>query len=138
MKYVILDTNVVVSAMISHLDHGHPAALLQRMTERKFIPVYSRVLMEEYEEVLRRPKFKFKEQDIAMVLAKIRHFGIHQERLPGLTFAPQCIDADDQPFYDLALSADALLVTGNAKHFPEDKRIFTPSSYFQNLRPEAE
>lgn len=41
------------------------------------------------------------------------------------------------PFYDLALSTDALLVTGNAKHFPEDKRIFTPSGYFRTLRPEA-
>ena len=137
MKYVVLDTHVVVSAMISHLDHGHPAALLRHMTERKFVPVYSTALMEEYEEVLRRPKFKFDEQDIATVLAKIRHFGIRQERLPGLTFAPLCADADDQPFYDLALSTDALLVTGNTKHFPEDKRIFTPGDYFQTLRPEA-
>ena len=137
MKYIILDTNVVVSAMISHLDPGHPAALLQRMVERKFIPVYSTALMEEYEEVLLRPKFKFDERDITMVLAKIRHFGIRQERLPGLTFAPECADGDDQPFYDLALSTDALLVTGNAKHFPEDKRIFTPAGYFQALRPEA-
>lgn len=137
MKYVVLDTNVVVSAMISHLDRGYPAALLRRMTERKFVPVYSTALMEEYEEVLRRPKFKFDERDIATVLGKIRHFGIRQERLPGLTFVPPCADADDQPFYDLALSTDALLVTGNTKHFPEDKRIFTPSSYFQTLRPEA-
>ena len=137
MKYVVLDTNVVVSAMISHLDHGHPAALMQRMAERKFVPVYSTALIEEYEEVLRRPKFKFSDQDIAMVLAMIRRFGIHQERLPGLAFVPACADADDQPFYDLALSTDALLVTGNTKHFPEDKRIFTPNSYFQTLRPEA-
>lgn len=89
MKYVILDTNVVVSAMISHLDHGHPAALLQRMIEREFIPVYSTALMEEYEEVLRRPKFNFDERDIAMVLSKIRHFGIREERLAGLAFTPQ-------------------------------------------------
>ena len=69
MKYVVLDTNVVVSAMISHLDHGHPAALMQRMAERKFVPVYSTALIEEYEEVLRRPKFKFSDQDIAMAVS---------------------------------------------------------------------
>lgn len=40
---------------------------------------YSTALMEEYEEVLRRPKFKFADEDIAMVLSKIRHFGIRQE-----------------------------------------------------------
>lgn len=93
--------------------------------------------MEEYEEVLRRPKFKFADEDIAMVLSKIRHFGIRQERLPELAFAPTCADTDDQPFYDLALSVDALLVTGNTKHFPEDKRIFTPAEYMESLRPSA-
>lgn len=98
---------------------------------------YSTALMEEYEEVLRRPKFKFAEEDINMVLSKIRHFGIRQERLPGLAFVPPCADSDDQPFYDLALSVDALLVTGNTKHFPKDKRIFTPAGYMESLRPSA-
>lgn len=135
MKYVVLDTNVVVSAMISHLDRSYPAALLRRMAERKFVPVYSTVLMEEYEEVLRRPKFKFNEQDIDTVLSMIRRFGLCQERLPGLAFVPECGDIDDQPFYDLSLSTDSLLVTGNMKHFPEDKRIFTPAGYIQSLRP---
>ena len=137
MKYVILDTNVVVSAMISHLDHGYPAELLQRMVARKFIPVYSTALLEEYEEVLRRPKFKFADEDVAMIISKIKHFGIREERLAGLSFAPACSDRDDQPFYDLSLSTDALLVTGNTKHFPKDKRIFTPSAYIQSLKPEV-
>ena len=129
-RYVIMDTNVVVSAMISHMDRGNPARLLSDIVQQKVIPVYSAELMAEYEEVLRRPKFRFDPRDIAMVLGKIRSLGICAERLPGLTFVPECGDADDQPFYDLALSADALLVTGNTKHFPEDKRIFTPGSYY--------
>lgn len=134
MKYVVLDTNVVVSAMLSHLDRGYPAGVLQRIVSRKIVPVYSSALMAEYEEVLRRPKFKFHEQDIDVVLSKIRHFGIHHECLPGLSFAPECADPDDQPFYNLSLSTDALLVTGNTKHFPEDKRIFTPAEYFTSLK----
>lgn len=130
-SYVVLDTNVVVSAMLAQLDRGYPAQLLKQITQRHLVPVYSNALMDEYEEVLRRPKFRFAEEDVQMVLGYIRYFGVHAERLPGLTFAPQCSDADDQPFYDLALSTDALLVTGNQKHFPVDKRIFTPTGFFQ-------
>lgn len=134
MKYVILDTNVVVSAMLSHLDHGYPAEVLRRVTERKIVPIYSTALMEEYEEVLRRKKFNFDERDIAMVLSKLRHFGIREERLSGLTFAPICSDIDDQPFYDLLLSTDAILITGNTKHYPYDnKRIFTPGNFCQSF-----
>lgn len=134
MKYVILDTNVVVSAMLSHLDRGYPAEVLRRVTERKIVPIYSTALMEEYEEVLRRKKFNFDECDITMVLAKVRYFGIREERLPGLTFAPACGDMDDQAFYDLLLSTDAILITGNIKHFPLDnKRIFTPGDFCQSF-----
>ena len=134
MKYVILDTNVVVSAMLSHLDHGYPAEVLRRVTERKIVPIYSTALMEEYEEVLRRKKFNFDERDIAMVLSKLRHFGIREERLSGLTFAPICSDIDDQLFYDLLLSTDAILITGNTKHYPHDnKRIFTPGNFCQSF-----
>lgn len=134
MKYIILDTNVVVSAMLSHLDHGYPAEVLRRVTERKIVPIYSTALMEEYEEVLRRKKFNFDERDIAMVLSKLRYFGIKEERLPGLTFAPTCGDMDDQAFYDLLLSTDAILITGNTKHFPlDDKRIFTPGDFCQSF-----
>lgn len=132
MSYVVLDTNVVVSAMLAQFDHGYPSQLFKLIIRRKIVPVYSTGLMEEYEEVLRRPKFHFSEDDVQMVLSYIRYFGIHAERLPGLSFVPSCSDPDDQPFYDLSLSTDSLLVTGNRKHFPTDKRIFTPTTFFES------
>ncbi|WP_172136006.1 putative toxin-antitoxin system toxin component, PIN family [Adlercreutzia sp. ZJ473] len=125
----MLDTNVVVSAMISHLDHGYPALLLRKMIAREFVPVYSSAIMAEYAEVLRRPKFKFRERDVELVLGEIRHLGVRQEKLAGMTGFPTCPDPDDQEFYDVIHSADALLVTGNLKHFPKENRMFSPAGY---------
>lgn len=31
--------------------------------------------------------------------------------------------------YDLALSTDAILITGNTKHYPKGTRVITPNEY---------
>ncbi len=129
IRYVVLDTNVVVSAMISHLDHGYPALLLRKMIAREFVPVYSAAIMAEYAEVLKRPKFRFRKCDVDFVLDAICRLGVRQEKLAGMTGFPTCPDPDDQEFYDVIHSADALLVTGNAKHFPKENRVFSPAGY---------
>ncbi|MEG0595132.1 MAG: putative toxin-antitoxin system toxin component, PIN family [Christensenella sp.] len=134
MKFIILDTNVVVSAMISHLDHGHPAHIFQRLVQREFVPVYSSALFEEYEEVLRRPKFNFKNEDINVLLGLIRNFGMREERELKITGLPLCVDPDDQVFYALAHTVDALLISGNTKHFPSENRIFTPAEFDETRR----
>lgn len=129
MTFVVLDTNVLVSAMISHLDHGHPASLLRRLVRREFVPVYSRAIMEEYEEVLRRKKFGFCSEDVDAVLSMLRLYGMCEERLRGMTGLPLCSEPDDQVFYDLVHSTDSLLITGNTKHFPVENRVCTPAAF---------
>ena len=43
-------------------------------------------------------------------------------------------DPDDKAFYEVAITGKAnYLVTGNKKHFPEDKLIVTPAEFFKKL-----
>lgn len=132
-RFVILDTNVVVSALLAKFDHGYPAAVLDRVASRNVTPAYSWELLSEYEDVLRRPKFKFEERDIQAVLRIIKRFGVHQEPLPGLSFTPECIDENDRFAFNLMLSTDALLITGNVKDFPKDSHIFTPAEFIRDF-----
>lgn len=134
MKFFILDTNVLVSGMLAHLRSGNPAHFLQRFIAQDFTLIYSQEIFEEYADVLRRPKFKFELEDINFMLGAVKEIGICERILSGLSGQPQCSDPGDQKFYDLALSTDAILITGNTKHFPKGNRIFTPAEYLEEMQ----
>ena len=60
MLYAILDTNVVVSAMLSRLrSDAATAKTLEYVFLGKVVPVYNDEIIDEYIEVLSRPKFRF-------------------------------------------------------------------------------
>jgi len=70
MLRVVLDTNVIVSAVISD---GKPRELLRRGIENQFIIVASDLILKELFTVLCRPKFKTREDEInRIVLALIQ------------------------------------------------------------------
>lgn len=58
MDVVLLDTNILVSALIS--SKSKPAKLLSHWKENKFNLVTSDVLLKEFSEVIRRPRIKEK------------------------------------------------------------------------------
>lgn len=59
MIQVVIDTNVVVSANL--VDAGPSAAIFDLATNRKLVLMcVSPAILTEYEEVLRRPRLKFK------------------------------------------------------------------------------
>lgn len=132
MRLVILDTNVLVSGMFAHLQNGNPARLIRMFIEGDFTLIYSHEIFEEYEEVLRRPKFHFLPEDIAFILNAVKDLGFCEHILPGLTGHPRCPHPDDQKFYDLALSTDSLLITGNIKHYPSEIRVLSPTDYLHD------
>ena len=79
----------------------------------------TRFIFHEYENVLRRLKFNFEEQEISSVLKVIKHLGIKTIRTPSKDFFQ---DTSDIVFYEIALThqlENAYLVTGNLKHFPQ-------------------
>lgn len=129
MTYLVLDTNILVSALWQHLDRGNPARLLRLCIERRFELVYSAEIFREYEAVLSRPKFDFGASDVDAVLSMVRTFGYCADPVTRGHASPLCSDPDDQKFYDAARGWDAILVTGNAKHYPEDQRVRTPGEF---------
>ena len=65
MLRVVLDTNVLVSAIISD---GKPRELLKRGISKQFCIVASDLILKELEIVLRRPKFKTSEDEVHRII----------------------------------------------------------------------
>jgi predicted nuclease of predicted toxin-antitoxin system len=41
------------------------------------------------------------------------------------------IDKTDRKFFEVAKTADAMLVTGNGKHFPDDSLVISPADFLR-------
>jgi predicted nucleic acid-binding protein len=87
---------------------------------------YSDTMYAEYSGVLVRPKIQLNPVKVKELLILIKSFGhlIAPPPLPG-----EFADPKDRPFWEAAVHADALLITGNTKHFPDDPRVVTPAAF---------
>ena len=65
--YAVVDTNVLVSALLSKKDDAATVQVFQRILVGDVIPLYSNDTMAEYREVLARRKFKLR---LSTVLCK--------------------------------------------------------------------
>lgn len=124
--YAVIDTNVLVSALLSSKDDTATVQVLAKTISGEIIPVYSNVITNEYREVLSRKKFGFSGEMIEYLLSAFEKYGILVDPSPtGITLP----DMKDVPFYEVVLEKrddDAYLVTGNIKHFPKEPYIVTP------------
>ena len=123
--YAVIDTNVLVSALLAKHPDSAPVQILDRLFSRDFIPMYNEEILAEYSEVLHRPKFKFPEDAIIYTLDAIIEAGIESSRISS---SEEVSDPKDLVFYEIAMSReDSYLVTGNIKHFPAVSRVITPN-----------
>ena len=132
--YAVVDTNVIVSALIAKNPDSPPRQVFRAMLSGDIIPLYHSDILDEYEEVLGRKKFHLKKETIQTVLEAIRQFGV--EVMPRPT-GESLIDMDDLVFYEVAMEKcddDAYLVTGNQKHYPVRDFIVTPAEMWEILR----
>jgi putative PIN family toxin of toxin-antitoxin system len=114
MIRVVLDTNIIVSALLQPL--GPPAQVFQLALGGVLQVCVTGAIYTEYEEVIRRPRFQRSEETISAALLAIREQG-HWVR-PSTTVRA-CTDPDDDIFLECAEAAEAsFLITGNLKHFP--------------------
>ena len=131
MIYAVIDTNVLVSALLTHNLGVATAKVLDSIAKGDITCVYNEDILMEYREVLHRPKFKFPERKIDSLLTFITQKGIHSDRVP---FDGTMPDEKDRPFYEVSLSVeDSFLVTGNLKHFPITPKVVTPSQFIAIL-----
>ncbi len=122
---VVLDTNVLVSALWSA--ESKPHTILEAVINRTLTPCHDYRIIEEYCNVLRRPKFSFNEWEINWLLDAIIRNGISviPDALVDISFT----DESDRKFYETAKFCSALLITGNIKHFPCDSCVMTVSEF---------
>ncbi len=124
MERVVLDTNVLVSALWKR--PSHPAAILDLVALRQLRPCHNADILLEYKTVLLRPRLKFSHYDVINILDLISKEGLSLLAQPSL--AP-FIDESDRKFYDLAKSASAYLIPGNKKHYPGEPFILSPAEF---------
>ncbi len=74
--YAVIDTNVLVSALISSHDDAATVRVITKVLTGEVIPLYSTEIIREYNEVLRRPKFGFDESLIKVLLDAFEKFGV--------------------------------------------------------------
>ena len=98
--YAVVDTNVLVSALLSNKDDAATVLIVKKLFGGEIIPVFSNDVIREYREVLNRKKFGFSPDTVDYLISAVKQFGI--------------------------LLDDAYLVTGNKKHFPVKTFVVTP------------
>ncbi|MDR3281197.1 MAG: putative toxin-antitoxin system toxin component, PIN family [Synergistaceae bacterium] len=128
MLGVVIDTNVLVSAILS--PGGNPARVLASIFDGKIQLYYSGEIMAEYQEVLFRNKFGFEEGRVSLILKTLEEFGRLKTLKASTVLLP---DETDRVFYDAAKVADAFLVTGNLRHYPEEEFIITPRELMEKM-----
>ena len=115
---VVLDTNVVVSA---HLNaEGYERHVLDLVLAGKLQIAVSAATLEEYEGVLRRPKFGIAPRQVGRVLRLLRTAA----RMVRPRYRLEVTrDPADNRFLECAEASNAnYLVTGNKRHFPKHWR----------------
>jgi len=118
MFKAVYDTNIIVSAVL-HQDRL-PASLLSLALKGKVRLFVSEELLREYEEVLKRPKFKLSEKEVENLMKLIRKKAVKVEPTKKLTKIKK--DLADNRVLECALEAQVnFIVTGNKKHFPFEK-----------------
>ena len=69
MRYVVIDTNVIVSALLAQdRRRSVPFAILEAVFLGKITPVLSKDIMAEYVSVLNRAKFGFNKELVKTIL----------------------------------------------------------------------
>lgn len=134
---VVLDTNVVVSGLLSPF--GATSEIVRMVSSGILQLCYDAHILSEYRNVLLRPRFPFDLARIDYLLDQIKTCGYVVAARP---LAKRLPDPDDEPFLEVALAGEAqYLVTGNLKHYPVKKRqdmfVVSPVEFLEIYRQEA-
>lgn len=110
MLKVVLDTNVLVSALISN---GKSRELLKKGIENQFLIVISDLILKELVVVLKRPKFKISEDEVQRTIIAI----IRTAEVVNVKTKIKAVKEDpkDDMIIETAIDGDAeIIVTGDS------------------------
>lgn len=123
---IVIDTNVFVSALLS--SDNKSFYILEKVIDGTYTLCYNEEIIDEYKTVLSRKKFNIEKTKISYLISFIRLKGIYilEYKKSYISFP----DESDRVFYDIAMQSDAILITGNTKHFPKHKHIITVATFY--------
>ena len=138
MQKIVIDTNVIVSALIQR---GYSYLIINEVfIEQKFQLCVSGELLTEYYEVLSRPKFsKFPDFFIRAEALLVEIASKATRYVPTIKL-DIIADVDDNMILELADECLAdFVITGNTKDFTfptyKQTKIVTPKEYWDNHQP---
>jgi putative PIN family toxin of toxin-antitoxin system len=137
MIRVVLDTNIIVSALLQPL--GAPAQVFLLAVSGSIQLCITGNVYAEYEEVIRRPRLRRDQGVVSATLQAIREKGLWVRPREAVR---ACSDPDDDIFLECAQAAQAgYIVTGNIKDFPAswlDTQIVTARRFLEIVSGETE
>ena len=132
----MLDTNVLVASLLQPV--GLCGRLLDLVVDGAAEACVDDRVLAEYAEVLTRRKFHLPPEKVRTLLEFFRQSGILVIAHPLTVALP---DPDDLAFLEVAASGEALLVTGNQRHFPKAVTgavsVLSPAECLDTLRKHA-
>ena len=111
MLKFVLDTNVLVSALIS--GKGNPALLLDKAGE-KYMLFISKDILIEFEEVISRDKFGFKDEEINTIIEAI--ISVSEAVNPEIKLDVIKADPDDNKILECAVACRASYIVSGDRH----------------------
>ena len=131
MNLVVLDTNILVSSLWSK--GGIPSIIVKKVLDKELVICHDFRIMNEYKNVLNRPKFAFNPNDIHDLLDFFQKHGIS---IIAEQTKVSLIDESDRKFFEVAgtlvkQGLNAALITGNLKHYPVESYILSAAEFFE-------
>jgi putative PIN family toxin of toxin-antitoxin system len=127
----VIDTNVVVSGVLTLRSESPTALILDAMLQARFRFLLSPAILEEYRSVLLRPKIRARhrltEKEIDLILTEIAVNAAFREPVSG----PNS-HGDDHLRLLLEVEPDSVLVTGDRPLFSDSRtrsRVLAPREF---------
>ncbi len=137
--YAAIDTNVVLSALLSKADDAATVRVMEAVYDRRIIPLLHPEILAEYREVLCRERFHLDGGTVDAVIDELSQLGI---TFSSVDTDEAFSDPDDAVFYAVVMekrkAEDAYLVTGNLRHFPKKPFVLTPAEMMEVLEETEE
>ncbi|MGC9452207.1 MAG: putative toxin-antitoxin system toxin component, PIN family [Oceanipulchritudo sp.] len=132
MKEIVLDTNVLISGLLSA--QNPPGRIVDALRNGAIRLIADDRILSEYRTVLRRPYFEryikaIEREWMIEFLSRDSRIVVCDQVFDDLP------DPKDACFLEVAFNAGLPLVTGNVKHFPLEKnrgvKVLTPAEFVE-------
>jgi uncharacterized protein len=136
---IVLDTNVLVSGLLT--PEGPPGRVVDLVTGLVLTVFYDDRVLNEYRDVLERPRLRIDPAESAALVELIENEGV---LISGLPLDIELPDIDDLPFLEVAAAGGVdALVTGNFRHFKPRRgshrvTVMTPADFLDAFAQRGE